>query len=91
MKTINMTFVRNSPITGVARRKTFEIPIAGFAAWDAGEIHIQDAFPDLSAADREFIISGCTDEEFNELFPPELPEFEGGDPVPVDYNKGGEA
>ena len=65
---MKVTFVRNSPITGEERRKTFEVNAAGYNAWEEGKKHIQDAMPELSAADREFIISGCTDEEFNGLF-----------------------
>lgn len=32
---------------------------------------IQDAMPNLPADQREFLISGCTPEDFNKLFPPE--------------------
>lgn len=40
--------------------------------WQTGKItHIQQAFPNLSAADREFILTGITDEEWNQMFPPE--------------------
>lgn len=30
--------------------------------------HVQDAFPNLSAADRELLLTGITDECFNHLF-----------------------
>ena len=30
--------------------------------------YVQQAFPHLTAAEREFIISGTTSEEFDELF-----------------------
>ena len=30
--------------------------------------HIQDAFPQLTADEREFILSGLTSEEFRKLF-----------------------
>lgn len=32
--------------------------------------HIQDVFPNMSASDREFMISGTTDEEWDSIFPP---------------------
>ena len=32
---------------------------------------VQDAFPQLSADEREFLMTGCTPEEWNEMFPPE--------------------
>jgi hypothetical protein len=35
--------------------------------YNKGEIYVQDAFPHLSSDDREFIISGCTAEEFARL------------------------
>jgi hypothetical protein len=41
-----------------------------FQRWMAGEM-IQSAFPDLSAADRETLMSGLHDECFNAWFPPE--------------------
>ena len=34
---------------------------------------IQDAFPNLVASEREFILSGINDEEWNNMFPPEKP------------------
>jgi len=40
-------------------------------AYGRGEMFVQDAFPHLSADDREFIISGCTAEEFERLTPNE--------------------
>lgn len=39
-------------------------------AWRNGML-IQDAMPNLPADQREFLISGCTPEDFNKLFPPE--------------------
>jgi hypothetical protein len=38
-----------------------------FNAWEGGEL-IQDAFSNLSADDREFIVSGITAEEWNLAF-----------------------
>ena len=37
---------------------------------------VQDAFPELSADDREFIKTGITNEEWDAAFPPE--DEEGG-------------
>lgn len=44
-----------------------------FVAWACGEDRrmIQDAFPTLSAAEREFILSGTTPEEWGKMFPKE--------------------
>jgi hypothetical protein len=41
-----------------------------FNNWQEG-VYIQNAFPDLTPADREILISGTCDECFHELFPPE--------------------
>jgi hypothetical protein len=35
---------------------------------------VQDAFPNLTAAEREFLMTGITDEEWKKAFPPEEPE-----------------
>lgn len=43
--------------------EVFEIhvPLAGFEAWQNGEL-VQNAFPELTAENREFLISGmCRD------------------------------
>lgn len=42
------------------------IPKAQLDAYKAGA-HIQDAMPDLSADDREFLISGMSPEGFDEV------------------------
>ena len=38
-----------------------------FTLWNSGAL-IQEAFPNLTLDEREFIISGITKEEWNELF-----------------------
>ena len=41
-------------------------------SWSAnpgiGTKHMQDIFPQLNADQREFLMSGCTPEEWNEMF-----------------------
>ena len=46
------------------------VNVKGFACWNAGE-SIQDALPELSADDRELLISGTCGTCFDELFPTE--------------------
>jgi hypothetical protein len=66
-----IAIVRTSPITG--KQNTREIPISvetyalGMQAWKKGAL-IQNAFPTLSPADREFILSGITPEEWDNMF-----------------------
>ena len=42
--------------------------IDGMRLWRAGVV-IQNAFPNASADDREFLITGITPEEWKEMFP----------------------
>lgn len=61
-----MQITRRSMLTGVEH--TVEIPITHtqLARWQAGEL-IQHVMPELSAEEREFIITGVTPEEWQEL------------------------
>lgn len=63
-----MKVTRKSLATGVER--TLEIPCTEeqYAAWDGG-MKIQDAMPDLSPADREFVMTGITQDEWDDMFP----------------------
>ena len=67
----SFTLARISTLTG--RRHIREIPMSidaytqGFYAWKRGAL-IQEAFPSLSAEDREFILSGITPEEWEDTF-----------------------
>ena len=73
---IEVDFVRVSTMTGVQRTKTFMVDAEKLRAYGRGETYIQDAFPHLSADDREYIISGCTADEFERL----TQEFEASTP-----------
>ena len=66
---IEVDFVRVSTMTGVQRTKTLMVDADKLRAYGRGEMFVQDAFPHLSADDREYIISGCTAEEFERLTP----------------------
>lgn len=41
-----------------------------FKAWQAGAF-VQDAFPDMSASEREVLVSGTHAECWNQMFPPD--------------------
>jgi hypothetical protein len=62
-----MTITRTSPITGISRTKEIDVTIEQVLAWEEGEL-IQNAMPQLSADDREFIKTGITSEEWDQLF-----------------------
>lgn len=61
-----MEITRKSALTGVER--TIDIPVDDLqmARWKAGEL-IQYAMPQLSAAEREFIMTGITPDEWTAM------------------------
>ena len=58
---------RTSPLTGKVRTMTIDATNEEYAAWDSGKL-IQDAMPRLSRDVAEFVISGVTGEEFEEIW-----------------------
>jgi len=58
-----MKITRKSPLTGITRSKEIDVTIAQILAWEEGEL-IQNAMPQLSADDREFVKTGITGEEW---------------------------
>ena len=58
---------RTSMFTGIERTLDLDFTAEQLAEWENGAL-IQDAMPNLSAADREFIMTGVTDEEWHEEF-----------------------
>jgi hypothetical protein len=62
-----MRITRKSQVSGVTR--TLDLPITQeqFDDWQSGK-HIQWAMPHLTPGQREFLITGITDEEWDELF-----------------------
>lgn len=62
-----MLIRRNSPVTGEPREREIDVTEEQLARWKGGEL-IQKAMPHLSSAEREFIISGTTDEEWDEMW-----------------------
>ena len=62
-----MLVVRKSILTGIVRTRDLDITEAQFEAWQNGAL-IQDAMPQLSVSDREFLINGVTDEEWRQVF-----------------------
>jgi hypothetical protein len=54
---------RKSVFTGIVRTKEFPITKEQLISWESGNELIQNAFPNLSADDREFIMTGVVREE----------------------------
>ncbi|WP_299821700.1 hypothetical protein [uncultured Jannaschia sp.] len=62
-----MKITRIFRLTGVEHTREIDLTPAQLAAWDGGEL-IQDAAPHLSDADREFVMTGITAEEWTAVF-----------------------
>ena len=62
-----MLVTRQSIFTGIER--TVDLPITEdqYERWCNGEL-VQNAFPQLNADEREFLMTGCTPEEWDEMF-----------------------
>ena len=65
-----MIIVRKSPVTGKMNERDINITFDQYESWANGTL-IQDAMPNITAEEREFIVSGCTPEDFDFLFPEE--------------------
>lgn len=58
---------RHSPITGKVVEKEIDITEKQYVQWHNGML-IQEAMPNLTADEREFIISGCTQADWDAIF-----------------------
>lgn len=65
-----MKITRVSQASGIERTLEIDVTPLQLSNWRSGT-HIQDAMPHLSADDREFIMTGITKDEWDEMFPPE--------------------
>lgn len=62
-----MLVTRKSVITGMARSKELNITPEQIIDYENGAL-VQDAFPNLTSSEREFFMTGITDEEWEEAF-----------------------
>lgn len=67
-----VTITRRSDLSGVTRSMTMPIPVEKWDRWlntpPSERPHVQDYFPELNADQREFILTGITPEEWEEVF-----------------------
>jgi len=63
-----MKVTRQSMASGKTRTKDLPITPVQYVKYIRGEGHVQDIMPDLPPEDREFLISGVTQEEWEELY-----------------------
>ena len=61
-----MLITRQSPISGITRSLELPVTAVQLAAWHAGT-YIQDAMPELEPEEREFLMTGITAEEWEDL------------------------
>lgn len=74
VKTLSLSSIkvtRTSTLSGARNTMTLFIPFSVFHKWYNGEGLIQDLMPGLTPAEREFLISGATQAEWDATFPPE--------------------
>jgi hypothetical protein len=62
-----MLFERKSMLSGKVHTREINVTQAQIDAWEAGAT-IQSVMADLSADDREFIMTGITPDEWDEAF-----------------------
>ena len=62
-----MQITMTSMISGKTTTRDIDVEPEQVAAWQNGML-IQDVMPELSAPDREFIMSGITQEEWDGIF-----------------------
>ena len=62
-----MIITRKSPISGKVNSLDLPITNEQVAAWQAGT-YIQNAFPNLTPDEREFLKTGITAEEWEAMF-----------------------
>lgn len=65
-----MLVSRRSPVTGKINEMDLPIQPIQLHLWQEGML-IQNAMPNLTAEQREFLISGCTQEDWDKLYPKE--------------------
>ena len=62
-----MKITRTSSLTGETATKEIAVTSQQIAAWEGGEL-AQNAFPNASPSEREFIMTGYTDFDWDEMF-----------------------
>ena len=62
-----MLITRRSPLSGKVNTRDIPVTETQFADWKAGVL-IQDAMPNISADDREFLMTGISQEEWENAF-----------------------
>lgn len=62
-----MIITRTSKLSGITRQQEIAVTYNQLKAWENGEL-IQNAMPNLTPDEREFIQTGITSDEWAKLF-----------------------
>ena len=62
-----MQIIRTSPFSGNTNVMEIDVTQEQLSSWESGVL-IQNAMPNLSADEREFIMTGITPEEWDSAF-----------------------
>ena len=62
-----MKITRTNPMTGNTVSMDIDVTPAQIVSWERGEL-VQNAFPNSTPSEREFIKSGYTDSDWNAMF-----------------------
>jgi hypothetical protein len=67
-----MIINRKSAATGIRRRREIKCDPKDYEMWEKGYLNIQDAMGYLKQEDRDFILSGITSDEWNNMWKNEI-------------------
>jgi hypothetical protein len=70
-----MQIKRKSVISGIERTRNIPVDPNDYMLWKTGTASIQDVMPYLSDSDREFILSGITDDEWDTAFSEQIEDI----------------
>lgn len=62
-----MLITRTSPVSGKTATMEIDVTQSQLDSWESGQI-IQNAMPNLTPDEREFILTGITSEEWDSMF-----------------------
>lgn len=69
-----MLIQKQSMVTGILHTRDIPVNHQKYQKWISLGVkapHVQDMFPELSPDDREFLLTGITPEEWDNMFPEE--------------------
>jgi hypothetical protein len=77
----DIAVTRTSQLSGIRRTLTLRMRYDDYLRWQEGTL-IQEALPYLTPDQREFLMTGITEEEWEDMFgePPVTARINGGSP-----------